>query len=58
MDASTDYFETIGRLDPFDLLDLPSWLPRVTRMRSRKSLAFFDSAVAAILAPQEGTAGG
>ncbi|MHB8886091.1 MAG: cytochrome P450 [Methylovirgula sp.] len=50
MDALSDYFETVGRLDPFDLLDFPGWLPRVTRMRSRKSLAFFDSAVAAILA--------
>ena len=50
MDALSDYFETIGRLDPFDLLDFPAWLPRMTRMRSRKSLTFFDSAVATILA--------
>lgn len=44
------YFETIGRLDPFDLLDFPEWLPRSSRIRSRKSLDFFDSAVAAIVA--------
>ena len=49
MAALTDYFESIGQLDPFDLLDLPSWLPRVTRLRSRKSLAFFNDAVEAIL---------
>ncbi len=49
MAALGDYFETIGRLDPFDLLDFPAWLPRVTRLRSQKSLAFFNAAVEAIL---------
>lgn len=47
--ALTAYFESIGRLDPFDLLDLPAWLPRITRMRSRKPLTFFNDAVEAIL---------
>jgi cytochrome P450 len=49
MTALTGYFEAIGQLDPFDLLDLPAWLPRITRMRSQKPLTFFDEAVDAIL---------
>jgi cytochrome P450 len=34
-------FETMGRVDPLDLLRAPDWLPRLTRWRGRKSLAFF-----------------
>ncbi|WP_419907139.1 cytochrome P450 [Hoeflea sp.] len=33
--------ETMGRVDPLDLLKAPAWLPRLTRMRGRKVLAFF-----------------
>lgn len=49
MAALTGYFETIGRLDPADLLDLPDFVPRLARWRSQKSLTFFDAAVDAIL---------
>ncbi|TAL76235.1 MAG: cytochrome P450 [Beijerinckiaceae bacterium] len=48
--ALTQYFESIGQLDPFDLLDFPAWLPRITRIRSRRSLTFFNDAVETILA--------
>jgi len=34
-------FETMGRVDPLDLLGAPDWLPRLTRLRGRKALAFF-----------------
>src|SRR3954468_18680537 len=27
------YFETVGRIDPLDLLGLPSWIPRVNHLR-------------------------
>ncbi len=37
--------ETIGRVDPLDLLKAPSWLPRLTRLRGRKVLAFFRKIV-------------
>jgi cytochrome P450 len=50
MAALTDYFNAIGSLDPFDLLDMPPWLPRLSRMRSQKSFGFFDKAVDRILA--------
>jgi cytochrome P450 len=38
-------FETMGRVDPLDLLRAPLWLPRLTRLRGRKSLAFFRKIV-------------
>ncbi len=34
-------FETMGRVDPLDLLRAPDWLPRLTRLRGRKTMALF-----------------
>lgn len=39
-------FETMGRVDPLDLLRAPEWLPRITRMRGKKTMAFFRQIVA------------
>src|SRR5690606_16678053 len=39
-------FETMGRVDPLDLLGAPDWLPRFTRILGRKSLAYFRNLVA------------
>ncbi len=39
-------FETMGRVDPLDLLAAPDWLPRITRILGRNSLAFFRDIVA------------
>ncbi|MHB2267233.1 cytochrome P450 [Aliihoeflea sp. PC F10.4] len=39
-------FETMGRVDPMDLLGAPDWLPRFTRIRGKKSLEFFRKIVA------------
>ncbi len=44
------YFTTLGRLDPFDLLDFPEWLPRWTKLSSRSAEAFFASIVEALIA--------
>ncbi|GHC66258.1 cytochrome P450 [Limoniibacter endophyticus] len=38
-------FETMGRVDPLDILRAPLWMPRLTRIRGRKSLAFFRQIV-------------
>jgi cytochrome P450 len=38
-------FETMGRVDPLDLLRAPEWLPRVTRIRGRKTMAYFRQIV-------------
>lgn len=37
--------ETMGRVDPLDLLKAPAWLPRLTRLRGRRILAFFRKIV-------------
>ena len=47
--AVTSYFETIGRIDPLDLLGAPAFLPRLRRRRGRTALEFFDLAVDAII---------
>ncbi|MEW9807179.1 cytochrome P450 [Mesorhizobium marinum] len=39
-------FETMGRVDPLDLLRAPEWLPRLTRIRGRKTMAYFRKIVA------------
>jgi cytochrome P450 len=39
-------FETMGRVDPMDIIGAPEWLPRFTRIRGRRSLAFFRKLVA------------
>lgn len=43
-------FETMGRVDPFDLLGLPDWLPRFTRLRGQQSLGFFRELVSETIA--------
>ncbi|QDZ00159.1 cytochrome P450 [Nitratireductor mangrovi] len=43
-------FETMGRVDPLDLLGAPDWLPRITRLRGRKTMAFFRQIVADTMA--------
>ena len=46
-------FETMGRVDPLDLLGAPDWLPRVTRLLGRSSLAFFRRIVAETIRQRE-----
>jgi cytochrome P450 len=42
--------ETMGRVDPFDLLGAPEWMPRITRIRGRRVLAYFREVVAGTVA--------
>jgi cytochrome P450 len=42
------YFAAVGRLDPFDLLDFPEWLPRLTKLGSRSAEASVVSVVDAL----------
>ncbi|MGQ0444901.1 MAG: cytochrome P450 [Beijerinckiaceae bacterium] len=48
--AINRYFATVGRLDPFDLLDFPEWLPRLTKIGSSSAEHFFASVVEALIA--------
>ena len=50
MEAMSHFFATIGSLDLFDLLDFPDWMPRLSKLRSRPAVAFFQSAVEDIIA--------
>lgn len=47
-------FETMGRVDPFDLLGFPDWMPRLTRLRGQQSLGFFRELVAETMALRKG----
>src|SRR5205807_9231480 len=48
--AMAGYFNTIGRIDPFDVLGLPDFVPRLGRMRARPMLRFFDQAIDTLIA--------
>ena len=45
--------ETMGRVDPLDLLRAPDWLPRLTRIRGRKTMAYFRGIVADTVSMRE-----
>jgi cytochrome P450 len=45
--------ETMGRVDPLDLLRAPDWLPRLTRIRGRKTMAYFRKIVADTVSMRE-----
>src|SRR5260370_39662387 len=38
--AMRTYFDTIGRIDPFDVLGLPDFVPRLGRRRDRRGPPF------------------
>jgi cytochrome P450 len=44
------YFDSIGRIDPFDILGLPEFMPRLSRIGAGSSLRLFRNAVDAIVA--------
>jgi cytochrome P450 len=44
------YFDSIGRIDPFDILGLPEFMPRLSRIGAGSSLRLFRNAVDAIIA--------
>jgi len=39
------YFDSLGRIDPFDLLNLPDFVPRLGRLRTRAAVRLFHRAV-------------
>lgn len=47
--AMKGYFETIGRIDPFDILGVPDFVPRPGRRKLRPMLRVFESAVDTII---------
>jgi cytochrome P450 len=47
--AMMTYFEIAGRIDPFDVLGVPDFVPRLTRWKVRPMLRYFEEAVNAII---------
>ena len=41
---------TVGRLDPFDILDFPEWIPRLGKLGGRRAQAYFSSLVESLIA--------
>jgi cytochrome P450 len=48
--AMQRYFEVASRVDPFDILNLPDFVPRPTRLPVRASLKFFEETIDNIIA--------
>jgi cytochrome P450 len=48
--AMATYFNTIGRIDPLDILGLPPSVPRLSHWRVRSTLRFFETAIDEIIA--------
>jgi cytochrome P450 len=44
------YFDSLGRIDPFDLLNLPDVVPRFGRLRTRAAVRLFHQAVDEMIA--------
>lgn len=47
--AVTNYLGAVGQIDPLDILDVPSFVPRLGKLRARPALRFFDAAVDAMI---------
>mgnify|MGYP001247402629 CR=1 FL=1 len=48
--AMRTYFDTIGRIDPLDVLGVPAFVPRMAHLRVRSTMRFFESAIDDIIA--------
>src|SRR3984957_8856231 len=49
-DAMGVYFNTIGKIDPLDLIGLPPSVPRLSHLHVRSTLRFFERAIDEIIA--------
>ena len=48
--AMRTFFDTAGRIEPFDVLGLPAFVPRLGRLSARSALRLFDNAIDTIIA--------
>jgi cytochrome P450 len=48
--AMVTYFNTVGRIDPLDLLGMPNWIPRINHLRLRSTLRFFEQSIEDLIA--------
>jgi len=48
--AMTTYFNTIGKISPLDILGVPDFVPRLSRLQVRSTLKFFEAEVDRVIA--------
>lgn len=48
--AMVTYFNTVGRIDPLDVLGVPNWIPRLNQWRVRPTLRFFERSIEELIA--------
>lgn len=51
--AVTAYFDTVGRIDPLDVLGVPTIVPRPNRRKLRPTLRFFEQTIDEIIATRQ-----
>jgi cytochrome P450 len=51
--ALTHYFDTNGKLDPFEAFQAPQWLPRIGRWRARRSIALFAETAKTVIGARQ-----
>jgi cytochrome P450 len=48
--AMATYFNTIGKISPLDILGVPDFVPRLSRLRVRSTLKFFEAEIDRVIA--------
>ena len=48
--VASKFFEAVGKLDPLDVLDMPSWVPRLASAQTKPLVRYFEDEVSAMLA--------
>lgn len=56
--AMRTYFGALGRIDPFDVLNLPDFIPRLSRLYARPAIRIFHRAVDDMIAARAAGLGG
>src|SRR5258708_830583 len=56
--AMVTYFNTIGKISPLDLLGVPDFVPRLSRLRVRSTLKFFEAEVDRVISVRRQTLAG
>lgn len=47
--ALSRYFDTLCKFGPLDALNMPHWVPRISRYRARRSIALFSATADAVI---------
>jgi cytochrome P450 len=56
-DAMREYFDSLGRIDPFDLANLPDFIPRLSRLRARSAVRTLHGVVDRMIVTRRGECG-